>query len=272
MKLLGLYKRERHYYLRVVLPKDHPLRAYFKSGRWTKSLGLCSYREAVRLATVKRAEILGDYTSVDDPTTPIRMRDVYEKWMNALPRTKDSIASCGYALALFEKQFPNYPIAQLKGTDGHKFRNWLLTECQTTKTARDKLVWVKSLLRFATFDLGLLPVNPWNSLKIESRPTNLRTPWTKTALDKLFSHEIWQEGTLPTSKKSGTGEAFIGSHARWKEVQAYVRAYGIKDYKIIDDSKFEFPEDVGGSLILCNPSIGIDTKQISELEKWLLEK
>ena len=68
MKLLGLYKRERHYYLRVVLPKDHPLRAYFKSGRWTKSLGLCSYREAVRLATVKRAEILGDYTSVDDLT------------------------------------------------------------------------------------------------------------------------------------------------------------------------------------------------------------
>jgi integrase len=236
VKLLGLYKRDRHYYIKVVLPKDHPLRAYFKSGRWVKSLGLCSYREAVRLATVKRAEILGNYTAVDDPKTPIGLRDVYEKWMVALPRTKDTIASCGYALALFEKQFPNFPIAQLKGTDGHKFRNWLLTECSTTKTARDKLVWVKSLLRFATFDLGLLPVNPWNALKIESRPTNLRTPWTKTALDKLFDHEIWQKGTLPTSKKSGGIAAYwvplLGLHtgARCSELCQLEK----KDIQVID--------------------------------------
>jgi integrase len=123
--------------------------------------------------------------------------------MVALPRTKDTIASCGNALLLFEQQFPNLPIAQLKGTDGHKFRNYLLTTCNTTKTARDKLLWVKALLRFATFDLGLLPINPWNALKIESRPTQVRKPWTHAALDTLFSHEIWQNGTLPTSKKSG---------------------------------------------------------------------
>lgn len=66
-----------------------------------------------------------------------------------------------------------------------------------------------------------------------------------------------------------TGDAVIGRHARFKEIQAYVRAYGIKDYKIIDDSKFEFPEADGGALILCNPSIGIDTEQIKQLEAWL---
>ncbi|PUE28052.1 hypothetical protein B9Z35_12765 [Limnohabitans sp. Jir61] len=61
----------------------------------------------------------------------------------------------------------------------------------------------------------------------------------------------------------------VGRHARFKEIQAYVRAYGIKDYKIIDDSKFEFPEAVGEALILCNSSIGIDAAQIKQLESWL---
>lgn len=67
-----------------------------------------------------------------------------------------------------------------------------------------------------------------------------------------------------------TGDAVIGRHARWKEIQVYVRAYGIKDYKIIDDSKFEFP-DTCDALVRCNPSVGIDTEQIAELEKWLIK-
>jgi hypothetical protein len=82
VKLLGLYKRDRHYYIKVVLPKDHPLRAYFKSGRWVKSLGLCSYREAVRLATVKRAEILGNYTAVDDITPFTELFQLLEDGLN----------------------------------------------------------------------------------------------------------------------------------------------------------------------------------------------
>ena len=58
---------------------DHPLRAYYQSGRWVKSLGLCTYREAVRLATVKRAEILGNYISVDDVTTFVKLTQLFLK-------------------------------------------------------------------------------------------------------------------------------------------------------------------------------------------------
>lgn len=88
MKFLGLYKRDRHYYLKIVLPIDHPLRAYYQSGRWVKSLGLCSYREAVRLATVKRAEILGNYASVGDITPFTELFQLLEDWFNVQFKVK----------------------------------------------------------------------------------------------------------------------------------------------------------------------------------------
>jgi hypothetical protein len=77
---------------------------------------------------------------------------------------------------------------------------------------------------------------------------------------------------LPTSLAklvtNATGSAVIGRHARWREIQAYVSAYGIKDYKVIDDSRYEFPDSCD-ALVHCNPSIGIDTEQIKQLEAWL---
>jgi hypothetical protein len=67
---------------------DHPLRAYYQSGRWVKSLGLCTYREAVRLATVKRAEILGNYISVDDVTTFAKLFQFFKNWFNFQVKVK----------------------------------------------------------------------------------------------------------------------------------------------------------------------------------------
>lgn len=57
--LTGLFKRGASFYLRVVLPDGHPLRGKYRNGCWVKSLGCRTHREAVRVGTIKRAEVLG---------------------------------------------------------------------------------------------------------------------------------------------------------------------------------------------------------------------
>ena len=56
--LTGLFRRGTTYYMRVVLPLDHPLRAERPTGRIVISLGSSNYREALSKGYAKRAEIL----------------------------------------------------------------------------------------------------------------------------------------------------------------------------------------------------------------------
>lgn len=56
--LTGLFQRGTVYYLRVVLPLNHPLRKSYKNGSLVASLGCCSHREATLRGTIRRAEVL----------------------------------------------------------------------------------------------------------------------------------------------------------------------------------------------------------------------
>ena len=73
----------------------------------------------------------------------------------------------------------------------------------TSKTARDRFNWIKSLLKYASQDLELIPKSPWVGLEIKSRTTAHRKPWTTEHLGILLSHEIWQKGSLPKDSKAG---------------------------------------------------------------------
>ena len=50
-----------------------------------------------------------------------------------------------------------------------------------------------------------------------------------------------------------TGEAYIGAYARFHEINAYVLQHGIKDWRALDDSYWEFPQGCS-QLIRCNPN------------------
>ena len=121
--LTGLFARGGAYYLRVVLPLHHPLLDRYKSGKVVSSLGRCSHREAIRLGTIKRAEILwGEsfhpkrvdiatdiklYQRATPDTVKLVLRDVYDLWVKASRRTADSIAACNRAVKLFEQHTHN---------------------------------------------------------------------------------------------------------------------------------------------------------------------
>lgn len=213
--LTGLFRRGSSYYLRIVLPQDHPLASKHANGHMVRTLGAGTHRTAILKGTLLRAQILGGYAlpapacgesvvakAVDDPA-PVTLRDVYNRWVKSKPLTADSIAACGRALMLFEQQTGNPPLQRLTRGQGDAFRGWLQTLSTTSKTARDRLNWVKSLLKYAAQELEILPKSPWVGLDIKSRTTAKRQPWSEEHLEKLFRHEIWQRGRLPKDKKAG---------------------------------------------------------------------
>lgn len=219
-QLTGLFERGGAYYLRVVLPLHHPLLDRYKSGKVVSSLGRCSHREALRLGTIKRAEILWGESfhpikidiatdvnrckgAAPDAVQHVLLRDVFDLWVNAGRRTADSIAACNRAVKLYEQHTHNPPMNQVTRNLGNEFRSVLQALPTTSKTARDRLNWIKSLLKYAAQDLELIPKSPWVGLDIKSKTTASRQLWSTDWLQKLLGHEIWQNGQLPKDKKAG---------------------------------------------------------------------
>ena len=219
--LTGLFRRGGSYYIRIVLPEGHPLHAKYRSGRVIQSLGACGHRDAVNRGTVCRAQILAGFVvqacqlAVQKPEIPapvieelIRLRDVYNRWVKSQPLTADSIACCGRALKLFEEQTKNTPLQHLTRAQGDAFRAWLQTLPTTSKTARDRMNWVKSMLKYAAQELEVIPKSPWVGLDIKSKTTAKRQPWSTEHLQTLLAHEIWQHGKLPEDTKAGGRAAY----------------------------------------------------------------
>jgi hypothetical protein len=156
----GLFRRGSAYYLRVVLPIGHPLACRYRSGRVVLSLGACSHLAAVLAGLARRATLLaGVQTSPATAAHPtaiaraagsdLRLRHVYGRWAQSKRRSADALAACERALRLFESESGDPPINLITREHGDGFRAWLLNQHTTTKTARDRFIWVRALLKFA---------------------------------------------------------------------------------------------------------------------------
>lgn len=65
-----------------------------------------------------------------------------------------------------------------------------------------------------------------------------------------------------------TGPAFIGRHARWREITDYCSLQGLSDWRALDDARFEFP-DPCAQLIGCEGSRGLEATQCEKIRQWL---
>lgn len=233
-QLTGLFKRGNAFYLRIVLPPGHPLLAQHTCGRFVKSLGTCSHREALRLGLQKRAEVLCGFeagqpgtndsalrlaltTPVDTPPppppppkpAPLTLHQVHQKWLASKKPSNDTASACLRAVGLFEECLGSATdLRSLTRAQGDQFRSWLLTKTATSKTSRDRFTWVKSLLKYATRDLEALPRSPWEGLDIVHKTTARRRPWTPQELKTLFSHSLFTRYELPTEFKAGKAAAY----------------------------------------------------------------
>ncbi|HZY18246.1 MAG TPA: hypothetical protein VFE82_07170 [Ramlibacter sp.] len=78
--------------------------------------------------TAARRPALDAAPNVSSPACavpPVYLRDVFDKWVEPKARTADSIAACGRAVAHYEAQTGNPPLAALNRAAGLAFRTWL---------------------------------------------------------------------------------------------------------------------------------------------------
>lgn len=65
-----------------------------------------------------------------------------------------------------------------------------------------------------------------------------------------------------------TGDAVVGSHSRWREIERHAMFNRVREFRVLDDSAFLFPPDCG-SLILCEGSRGMQAAEAAALRRWL---
>lgn len=185
-----------------------------------EALGACllAYRKARQEAALRDAgeaietPILPDPQPVAKVSPPkVRtLRDVYDHWAKSgdKPRSPDSIEVYSRALKQFEGQHKGIALAAITREIGNTYRTWLRENCNTTKTARDRLTNIKSLLKFAHETLEWLPKQPWRGLDIKTTTTNKRRPWTDDELVALFSSPLHTAYALPEARYSGREAAY----------------------------------------------------------------
>jgi integrase len=74
----------------------------------------------------------------------------------------------------------------------------LLSQPISSKTAHDRLTWVKSLLRFAYRDLEWLDRQPWEGLDLPHKTEAPRRPWHAAEIATFFNSPVHSAYTLPT--------------------------------------------------------------------------
>ncbi|QWE25972.1 site-specific integrase [Polynucleobacter sp. AP-Ainpum-60-G11] len=214
--LTGLFQRGSIYYVRIVLPREHQLRSSYKNGCYVATLGTCTYREALLKGTIKRAEILG-YSTIGATNTPLQeslrsltLSQIFIRWQRASPRSRDSLNACKRSLRFYEEFTKNPPINELSREQGDGFRAWLQAPDRntTSKTARDRLVWIKSLIKYAQVDLGLLQRHPWEGIDIKTTTTHKRRPWDTSELQTLFGQALHTSYSFPRDWRAGADASY----------------------------------------------------------------
>lgn len=142
-------------------------------------------------------------------TKAVTLRDVYDRWKKVKKRSDDSLRACLRALELFEQQIgASPPVHQITRDQGDAFRAWLQQQGTSSRTASDRLTWVKSLLKYARRDLEIIERHPWEGLDIAHRTDNPRKNWTAAQLQAFFSLPLYTEHRLPTDPKAGFEAAY----------------------------------------------------------------
>jgi integrase len=178
---------------------------------------LTAYRKARQEVTERDAGQI-----VDTPEAPPRampskakerpkvLRDVFDRWKasGSSPRSKDSIAAYDRAVRQFEGKHPDAVLANMTRDMGDQYVSWLREDCNTPKTARDRLNAVKSLLKYAAGTLEWTSKHAWMGLDIKAKTTNPRRPVTNAELVVLFTTPLHTSYTLPDSRYAGGDAAY----------------------------------------------------------------
>ncbi|MDP1686480.1 DUF6538 domain-containing protein [Hydrogenophaga sp.] len=185
------------------------------------ALVLClkAYRKAHREMTLRDAGEVVETPPMPVPVTPSpaptqekpkTLRDVFDRWSRSgvAARSADSVQALERTLRQFEAQHPEVPLVDISRDMGDLYRTWLLENCKTPKTARDRLTGIKSLLKYAAITLEWTQRHTWVGIDIKAKTTARRRPLSDDELKKLFSTELHTRYVLPKVPKAGRDAAY----------------------------------------------------------------
>jgi integrase len=112
------------------------------------------------------------------------------------------------ALRQFEGQHPKVPLMDVTRDMGDTYRAWLLANCKTPKTARDRLTGIKTLMKYAARTLEWTQRHTWEGLSITAKTTHRRRPIMDTELVTLFSTPLHTSYALPKAIQGGQDAAY----------------------------------------------------------------
>lgn len=147
----------------------------------------------------------------DKPAHVLMLRDVLELWSNKGKRpSAKTIETATRVVGQFEQVCGNPPLVQLTRQHGLKFRDWLLAQGQSPKTAADRLDYVSRLIRFEMHELQRVTVNPWATIRIEgaNEAVTVRKAIRPEQMVTLFAAPLFQAYELPKVKTAGRDAAY----------------------------------------------------------------
>ena len=138
------------------------------------------------------------------------LSEVYELWLKAEPRSKDTEQAYARTLGMAEKCLGTpIPLNRITRAHGNTLKAWLQNPDQglSPKTAKNYFTSLQALLNFARLEIEVIPHNPWQGLSIKVPKTITRRPWKDEELQTLFSQPLFQSYALPHAGRAGGGAA-----------------------------------------------------------------
>jgi integrase len=147
----------------------------------------------------------------DKPAHLLKLRDLLELWKTkSRPPAPKSINTAERVVRQFEEVCGNPPLVKLTRQHGLKFRDWLLAQGQSPRTAADRLGCVTRLIQFEIREQQRITVDPWATIEIEGSKERVieRKPIKADKLKALFSIPLFQAYELPSQQQAGRDAAY----------------------------------------------------------------
>lgn len=147
----------------------------------------------------------------EKPAHLLMLRDVFVLWSTKSKRPSlKTIGTAERIVGQFEEVCGNPPLLKLTRQDGLKFRDWLLAQGQSPRTAADRLDYVSRLIRFEMKEQQRITANPWASIQVEgsNEAVTVRRYVKPDRMVPLFSLPLFQVYDLPRVKTAGRDAAY----------------------------------------------------------------
>jgi len=216
---------------------------------------LKSYRTArAGISARDRGEVVETPAVAQAPRTlaaakGLTLRDVFIPWKAAGGRGRDAERSSELAIDRFEEWAKRaVPLHEITRAMGHEFKGSLLALVEkgelSSKTASDRMIALRTLLKFAAEELELLPRHPWKgkSLDIQHTTETPRFPYLPEHMQALSALPLFTAYELPRDWKAGKDAAYwlpllaMYSGATVSELVqmavADIQVHGANDYRM----------------------------------------